>query len=88
LQACWLVTVAFGDLLVIIFSEAKPVKGVEKEMFLYGGFMGIIVLVFGFMATFYRYSDFSGKKAEEQFDEKEILGEIGAPSISSSTTTL
>ncbi|XP_065059482.1 solute carrier family 15 member 1-like isoform X1 [Rhopilema esculentum] len=87
LQACWLLTVAFGDLLVVIFSEAKPVTGVEKEMFLYGGFMGIVAIIFGIMCTFYTYSDFSGREKEEPLDDKAILGENGI-TPSSSTTTL
>ena len=56
-------------------------------MFLYGGFMAIVVLIFGFMATFYTYSDFSSDKKEEPLDDKAILGENGL-TPSSSTTTL
>ena len=55
-------------------------------MFLYGGFMAVVVIVFGFMATFYKYSDFSGSKGEEQLDDKEILGEVGLTPNSSTTT--
>lgn len=56
-------------------------------MFLYGGFMAVIVLIFGFMATFYKYSDFSNDKKEVPLDDKAILGENGM-TPSTSTTTL
>ncbi|KAK3733272.1 hypothetical protein QZH41_011111 [Actinostola sp. cb2023] len=55
LQSFWLLTVAFGDLIVVILSSSKPVSGVDREMFLYGGLMGIIMIVFGIMSYFYKY---------------------------------
>ena len=55
-------------------------------MFLYGGFMAVVVIIFGFMATFYKYSDFSGSKEEEPKDDKVILNEIGMTPNSSTTT--
>lgn len=55
LQSFWLLTITFGDLLVIILTSVKPVKGVEKEMFLYGGLMALIAFIFGIMSYFYRY---------------------------------
>ena len=33
LQSFWLLTVAFGDLLVVILSSAKPVEGVVSGCF-------------------------------------------------------
>ena len=58
-------------------------------MFLYGGLMGVIVIVFAVMSSFYKYSDFSGKELKKPvpLDDKEILGENGI-TPSSSTTTL
>ncbi|XP_048583629.1 solute carrier family 15 member 2 isoform X2 [Nematostella vectensis] len=74
LQSFWLLTVAFGDLIVVILSSAKPVKGVEKEMFLYGGLMGVICIIFGIMSYFYTYV--TPKDFEEDADEEEkTLGE-------------
>jgi len=55
LQSFWLLTVAFGDLIVVILAAAPPVKGVEKEMFLYGGLMGVIAIIFAIMSYFYKY---------------------------------
>lgn len=37
LQACWLVTTAFGDLIVVILSLSKPVDGVVSYL-LYNAF--------------------------------------------------
>eukprot|EP00794_Sanderia_malayensis_P009717 gene9717-10707_t len=92
LQACWLLTVAFGDLIVVILSEVKPVKGVEKEMFLYGGLMVGISIIFAIMASFYTYNDYSGNKDKkpQPLDDKFVLEEKGEDGIvpSASTTTL
>lgn len=33
LQACWLVTTAFGDLIVVILSLSKPVDGVVSFLY-------------------------------------------------------
>ena len=51
--------------------------------------MGVIVIVFAVMSSFYKYSDFSGKELKKPvpLDDKEILGENGI-TPSSSTTTL
>ncbi len=60
-------------------------------MFLYGGLMAVISIVFAIMATFYTYLDFSGKDEPEEkaLDDKAILGENGnGVTPASSTTTL
>ncbi|XP_066930384.1 solute carrier family 15 member 2-like isoform X2 [Clytia hemisphaerica] len=73
LQACWLVTTAFGDLIVVILSLSKPVDGVEKEMFLYGGVMLVVAIIFAIMSYFYTYSDYSGNATKpEPVDETEL----------------
>ncbi|XP_047139390.1 peptide transporter family 2 isoform X1 [Hydra vulgaris] len=65
IQAFWIVTSAFGDLIVVILSVAKPVNGVDKEMFLYAGVMVVVAFIFALMSCFYyTYSDFSGNKTE------------------------
>ncbi len=57
-------------------------------MFLYGGLMAAISIVFAVMASFYKYSDYSGNDEKEHVvDDKMILEEKGV-TPSASTTTL
>lgn len=42
-------------------------------MFLYGGFMGVIVIVFGIMFYFYKYVIFEELGENERNEEKENL---------------
>jgi len=42
LQACWLVTTAFGDLIVVILSVSKPVDGVVSLIIAFIIMMSII----------------------------------------------
>lgn len=63
LQAFWLVTTAFGDLIVIFLEIIHPVNGVENKMFLFGAIMIGVAILFSFMSYLYTYSDFSGNSA-------------------------
>lgn len=73
LQSFWLLTVAFGDLIVVILASVLPAIGVEREMFLYGGLMGVIAIVFGIMSYFYKYVTPEELGENERNEEKENL---------------
>lgn len=79
LQSFWLLTVAFGDLIVVILASVLPAMGVDKEMFLYGGLMGVIAIIFGIMSYFYKYvtPEELGEIAKDE--EKENLDLNGIP---------
>ncbi|XP_017472594.1 PREDICTED: peptide transporter family 1 [Rhagoletis zephyria] len=53
LQACWLLTVAFGNVIVIIIAELSLFDSQAYEFFLFAGLMFIDMIVFMFVA--YRY---------------------------------
>jgi len=53
LQACWLLTVAFGNVIVVIIAEAAFFESQANEFFLFAGLMFVDMLIFMFMA--YRY---------------------------------
>ncbi|XP_017472600.1 PREDICTED: peptide transporter family 1-like [Rhagoletis zephyria] len=53
LQACWLLTMAFGNLLVIIIAKLKLFDSQAYEFFLFAGLMFVDMIVFMFVA--YRY---------------------------------
>ena len=51
----------------------------EREMFLYGGLMGIIAIVFGIMSYFYKYVTPEELGEVERDEEKENLDLNGIP---------
>ncbi|KAK5642904.1 hypothetical protein RI129_009071 [Pyrocoelia pectoralis] len=55
LQACWLLTTAFGNLLVVIIESAEPFHEQSKTFFLYAGIMLADMIVFSLMAMRYEY---------------------------------
>ncbi|XP_068423127.1 solute carrier family 15 member 2 [Clinocottus analis] len=56
LQAGWLLTVAFGNVIVLIVAEGA---GLEqwKEFLLFGGLLLLVFIIFSIMAFFYTYVD-------------------------------
>ena len=67
LQAAWLLTVAFGNLIVIIVAEAKALDQ-AAEFFMFAILMTVDMGIFAIMAYFYKYVDLS-KRAEEEEEE-------------------
>ncbi|XP_042901702.1 solute carrier family 15 member 1 isoform X2 [Parasteatoda tepidariorum] len=55
LQAAWLLTVAFGNLIVTIVAETELVEKKSSELFMFAILMGIDMLIFAVMAYFYKY---------------------------------
>ncbi|XP_049520580.1 peptide transporter family 1-like isoform X2 [Dermacentor silvarum] len=55
LQAAWLLTVAVGNLIVVIIAEARFFSVASSESFMYSGLMTLDMVVFGVMACFYKY---------------------------------
>ncbi|XP_033629338.1 solute carrier family 15 member 1-like isoform X1 [Asterias rubens] len=67
-QAAWLLTVAFGNLIVILVAESKFVDSQAMEFFLFAGLMGVVVVIFAIMAYFYVYITPSAHPDEELND--------------------
>jgi len=53
IQACWLLTVSFGNVIVIIIAEAKIFESQAYEFFLFAGLLFVDMLIFAYLA--YRY---------------------------------
>ncbi|KAH9405939.1 hypothetical protein TYRP_014236 [Tyrophagus putrescentiae] len=67
LQACWLLTVAFGNLIIAIIADAKIFPFQSYEFFFFAGLMIIDMGIFALMAYYYVPS----KLAEEEEAENE-----------------
>ncbi|XP_012222206.1 solute carrier family 15 member 1 isoform X2 [Linepithema humile] len=55
LQAGWLLSVAFGNLIVVIIKGSRPFERQLLEIFLYAGLMAVIIAIFAVMTLFYKY---------------------------------
>ncbi|XP_075990601.1 peptide transporter family 1-like isoform X2 [Anticarsia gemmatalis] len=55
LQSVWLLTVAFGNLIVVLIVEGNFLDAQWKEFFLFAGLMAIDMLIFTTMAFRYKY---------------------------------
>ncbi|KAL6100349.1 slc15a2 [Pungitius sinensis] len=77
LQAGWLLTVAFGNVVVLIVAEGA---GLEqwKEFLLFAGLLLAVFFIFSFMAYFYTYvvPDQLDKKYQEDLDGDEEDGDV------------
>merc|ERR1712241_1452740 len=61
-QAAWLLTVAFGNVIVIIIAEAKAFNDQASEFFMFAVLMFIDMGIFSVMAYFYKYTNHSDLK--------------------------
>lgn len=68
LQACWLLTVAFGNVIVVIIAEAKIFQSQAHEFFLFAVMMFIDMVVFGLLAMRYKYVTTSDSKVEADIE--------------------
>lgn len=59
LASAWLLTVAFGNLIVVIVSEIKIFRSQAYEFLLFAGLMLLDMAIFVVMAVKYKYVDFS-----------------------------
>lgn len=64
LQACWLLTVAFGNVIVVIIAEAKIFQSQANEFFLFAALMIIDMAIFGLLAMRYKYVTSTDKKSD------------------------
>lgn len=70
LQALWLLTVTFGNMLVVVVEKIKIFDTQAAEFFLYAGLMGVDILLFIWLAMRYKY-----RKESDSADEIEIIGD-------------
>uniref|UniRef100_A0A3Q4I8U0 Solute carrier family 15 member 1 n=1 Tax=Neolamprologus brichardi TaxID=32507 RepID=A0A3Q4I8U0_NEOBR len=69
LQAGWLLTVAVGNIIVLIVAEAATLEDQWAEYILFASLLVLVCITFAIMAYFYTYTD--PTKIEAQFDKME-----------------
>ncbi|CAK9798135.1 Peptide transporter family 1 [Anthophora quadrimaculata] len=83
LQATWLLTVAFGNVLVVIITAAFADAVFDRQvydLFLYAGLMFLDIIIFAILAKFYKYVE----PAEEETITEEINMDVKKGEINSS----
>ncbi|XP_076046258.1 solute carrier family 15 member 1-like isoform X2 [Oratosquilla oratoria] len=73
LQACWLLTVSFGNLIVVVIAEAKFFDRQALEFFLFAGLMFVDMMAFAVLAMKYKYVEIGNEGKSDQ-GKKEING--------------
>ncbi|CAL8109757.1 unnamed protein product [Orchesella dallaii] len=76
MQSAWLMTVAFGNLIVVIIAEAKIFNEQWKEFFLFAGIMFVDLILFAYMAYIYVPTEkfWLNDNAKKDDDRKEKAG--------------
>ncbi|NXA97974.1 S15A1 protein, partial [Melanocharis versteri] len=69
LQAGWLLTVAVGNIIVLIVAGTSAIKKQWAEYVLFAALLFVVCIIFAIMASFYTYVD--PKEIEAQFNEEE-----------------
>ncbi|XP_044269390.1 peptide transporter family 1 isoform X4 [Tribolium madens] len=70
LQAAFLLTSAFGNLIIVIIESAKIFDKQSYDFFLFAGLMVLDMIVFAFMAKNYKYVDNSGNKENKEENDE------------------
>ena len=71
LQAAWLLTVGFGNLIVVIVAEAHFFDNQLYEYVLFAGLIFLFTIIFAFMCYFYVYNDTVAPIADDEKDRRE-----------------
>ena len=71
LQAVWLITVAIGNLVVVIVAEAKIFSSQTYEFLLFAGLMLVDMCIFAWMAMKYKYVEDLKKDSNENLEMKD-----------------
>ncbi|XP_064556404.1 peptide transporter family 1 isoform X2 [Drosophila montana] len=67
LQACWLLSVAIGNMIVVVIAEVKFVSTQSAEFALFASIMLVNLLIFLFLARNYKYMELPKVIKDEEF---------------------
>lgn len=73
LQACWLLTVAFGNVIVVIVAELKIFESQANEFFLFAGLMFVDMILFMWLA--YRYKPNNPLPGTPKIEERSSIAQ-------------
>uniref|UniRef100_F7BBU0 Solute carrier family 15 member 1 n=2 Tax=Ornithorhynchus anatinus TaxID=9258 RepID=F7BBU0_ORNAN len=76
LQAGWLLTVAVGNIIVLIVAGAGQFSEQWVEYFLFAGLLLVVCVIFAIMAYYYQYVNPAEIEAQFDEDEKKKTGDL------------
>jgi len=68
IMAAWLLTVSFGNLIVVILAGAKLTEDMAQEFFFFAAFLAVVAIVFSVMAYFYKYVYYGSSRDDEELE--------------------
>ena len=74
LQAAWLLTVAFGNLIVIVIAKSKFFDDQASEFFMFAVMMYVTMIIFAVMAYYYKPVDVAERERERKREEAKQNG--------------
>uniref|UniRef100_A0A0C9QYL3 SLC15A1 protein n=1 Tax=Fopius arisanus TaxID=64838 RepID=A0A0C9QYL3_9HYME len=77
LQASWLLTIAFGNLIVVVVAKARLFERQASEFFMFAGLMAVDMLVLAIMGKFYRYRNYDAQSIGSDESLQVIRGPDG-----------
>ncbi|XP_050331928.1 peptide transporter family 1-like [Bactrocera neohumeralis] len=81
LQACWLLTVAFGNVIVVIIAELKLFDSQADEFFLFAGIMFVDMIIFMFVAYRYKPNNPTAQSEAEPLTPAETNEKVGIDNV-------
>lgn len=73
LQALWLLTVTFGNILVVVIAKIKISNSQAVEFFFYASLMAVDVCLFIYMATKYKYRNENDEKSGDEAHRNGVI---------------
>jgi phosphotransferase system glucose/maltose/N-acetylglucosamine-specific IIC component len=67
--AAYLLTSAFGHLIVLMVAEFKPFESQATEFFMFTGLLFVDMIIFSVMAYFYKFVDIAAQERERENEE-------------------
>lgn len=77
-------TVALGNLIVVIIAEGKFVENQVNEYYLFAGLLGAATIAFGVLTFFYKYKD----EQDNQVGEEKQPGVDGVANVAFSKNSI
>ena len=74
--AAWYLTVAFGNVIVIIVAEARAIENQVWEYVFFAGLLLLATVIFGVMSFFYKYTDKQDEKSDKNKKSNKIEAKI------------
>jgi len=89
IMAAWLLTVSFGNLLVVILAGLKLTEDMAVEFYAFSILLAVVTSIFAFMAYFYKYVNYgSTRTGNDSLDNGEEPGALEPASGNENTPLL